>query len=419
MITPAFGLTATERVLPKLALDFTTASLDPRVTFTRTTGASNPATFVNSSGYVTAATNNQPRFDYDPIALTCKGLLIEESRTNSLTYSEQFDNARWTVDNASISANAATSPANDLTADKLVENSANSTHRLRPTVSDPNVNGQWSIYAKAAGRTQILIFDAVATKGYGFDLSNGTAFAVSGISSVSAPFIVSMGNGWYRCGINTPVSTNVNLYLMSNSTTFSYQGDGTSGVYLWGAQLEAGAFPTSYIPTTLLPLTRNADVATMTGTNFSDWFNASEGTFDVVLTSNQLDTRFPRIFQADDGTTSNQISGYMYTVSSVNHGCGFTVASGGLTLFDRSIGSPAVAGTAAMKFSTAYKSTINGCCLNAGSVFQNTPVGTASGVNTLRIGQGIGVSTYISATFQKLFYYPQRLINGELQSTTK
>jgi len=84
MITPAFGLTATERVLPRLALDFTTASLDPRITFTRTTGASNPATYIDSSGVITAATNNQPRFDYDPVTLVCKGLLIEESRTNSL-----------------------------------------------------------------------------------------------------------------------------------------------------------------------------------------------------------------------------------------------------------------------------------------------------------------------------------------------
>lgn len=84
MITPAFGLTATERILPRLALDFTTASLDPRITFTRTTGASNPATYIDSSGVITAATNNQPRFDYDPVTLVCKGLLIEESRTNSL-----------------------------------------------------------------------------------------------------------------------------------------------------------------------------------------------------------------------------------------------------------------------------------------------------------------------------------------------
>lgn len=406
MITPAFGLTATERVLPKLALDFTTASLDPRVTFTRTTGASNPATFVNSSGYVTAATNNQPRFDYDPIALTCKGLLIEESRTNSLTYSEQFDNARWTVDNASISANAATSPANDLTADKLVENSANSTHRLRPTVSDPNVNGQWSIYAKAAGRTQILIFDAVATKGYGFDLSNGTAFAVSGISSVSAPFIVSMGNGWYRCGINTPVSTNVNLYLMSNSTTFSYQGDGTSGVYLWGAQLEAGAFPTSYIPTTLLPLTRNADVATMTGTNFSDWFNASEGTF-VVSANTPPAAFYNPIAYVSDNTTNNSIR-LGQTASGV---CDYTVVSSGVA--SCSFQSTSIANTS-VKLAASYKTDYFARSVNSAAVSTDTS-GSVPTVSRLQIGTN-PTPYYLNGIVKKILYFNIKLTNAELQA---
>jgi hypothetical protein len=95
MITPSFGLTATERVLPKLALDFTTASLDSRVTFTRATGASNPATYIDSNGYVTATSDNQPRFDHNPITLACKGLLIEESRTNLLKHSDAFGNAIW------------------------------------------------------------------------------------------------------------------------------------------------------------------------------------------------------------------------------------------------------------------------------------------------------------------------------------
>ena len=77
MITPSYSITATERVLPNLALDFTTASLDARVTFTRTTDATHPATYVASTGYITTAANNAARFDYDPVALTCKGLLIE------------------------------------------------------------------------------------------------------------------------------------------------------------------------------------------------------------------------------------------------------------------------------------------------------------------------------------------------------
>ena len=124
MITPSFSLTATERVLPKLALDFTTATLDARVTFTRTTGASNPATYTNSSGYVTAATNNEPRFDYNPVTLVCKGLLIEESRTNVCLNSEDFSTG-WSNGGVTIQTNQTTSPANTNTADLLTANADN------------------------------------------------------------------------------------------------------------------------------------------------------------------------------------------------------------------------------------------------------------------------------------------------------
>ena len=99
MITPAYSPTATERVLPRLALDFTTASLDPRVTVTR---ALNTATRVNSSGDVEVVSANLPRFDFDPTTLVCKGLLIEETRTNLLRYSEAFDNVYWTPARASV-----------------------------------------------------------------------------------------------------------------------------------------------------------------------------------------------------------------------------------------------------------------------------------------------------------------------------
>jgi hypothetical protein len=112
MITPSFSLTSTERVLPSMALDFTTANLDSRVTFTRT---GNTATVVNSSGNVVGINADLPRFDYDPIALTCKGLLIEESRTNLIPYSSDFNDASWTKQNANVSkplAGRSVQPAN-------------------------------------------------------------------------------------------------------------------------------------------------------------------------------------------------------------------------------------------------------------------------------------------------------------------
>jgi hypothetical protein len=92
MITPSFGLTSTERVLPRMALDFTTAILDSRVTVAR---AGNTATVINSSGYVVPISANLPRFDYDPATLACKGLLIEEARTNVILNSNDFSQASW------------------------------------------------------------------------------------------------------------------------------------------------------------------------------------------------------------------------------------------------------------------------------------------------------------------------------------
>jgi hypothetical protein len=89
--------------MPALSLNFITGSLDPRITFNRTTGLTNPATYVDSSGFVVGATDNQPRFDYDPVTLAPKGLLIDEQRTNRLLRSEEFDDAAWTKNNSTTS----------------------------------------------------------------------------------------------------------------------------------------------------------------------------------------------------------------------------------------------------------------------------------------------------------------------------
>lgn len=95
MSIPSFAPTATERVLPKLALDFTTASLDPWITFTR---AGSTATRVNASGHIEPVSADIPRFDYDPITLACKGLLIGEARSNNLISSINFGGATVPVD---------------------------------------------------------------------------------------------------------------------------------------------------------------------------------------------------------------------------------------------------------------------------------------------------------------------------------
>lgn len=317
MITPSFAPTATERVLPKLALDFTTASLDPRITFTR---VGSTATRVNASGYIETVNADTPRFDYDPITLACKGLLIEEARGNNLAFSIDFGGSSWNPINVSVSTNQINSPDGTQNADKIIENTANGEHMMRQAPQGLSANTVYttSIYVKPNGRDtfiRILDLDNVAN-GYGaaFDLTNGTTSGGTayGSATFSGSTITNAGNGWWRISISgnggaTCTKYVIDFYCRNNGQNV-YTGNGSSGIYLWGAQLEAGSFATSFIQTTTTtPVTRNADVATMTGTNFSDWWQASKSGVLVRARPGTVSGTRPWV-QFDDGTANEIIA---------------------------------------------------------------------------------------------------------------
>lgn len=333
MITPSYALTATERVLPKLALDFTTASLDPRITFTRATGASNPATFINSSGVITTATNNQPRFDYDPVTLVCKGLLIEESRTNVLLNSDTLSTQSVTV----------TAAARTL-----------------------------SFY----GTGQVVL---------------------SGAHSATVT-----GTGAY------PTRTTLTFTPSAGTLTLTVTGT------VQYAQLEAGAFATSYIPTTTTALTRNADVAVMTGTNFSDWFNASEGTLYAQGSRFGTSNVFPRLAQCDDGTDNSIIN--VFVNSSANTGGGSVAVSGATSA---SYSGFNVGGTNATgKVALAYKQDSFGFAANSTGGTPDT-LGNLPTVNSLILGARRSGPAYLNGHIQKIQYWSIRLTQSELNAFTK
>lgn len=408
MITPSFSLTATERVLPKLALDFTTASLDARVTFTRTTDATHPATYTNSSGYITAATNNQPRFDYDPVSLVCKGLLIEESRTNLLKQSQNLNDATWIKTRASITSNATTSPDGTSNADKVIATAVNDTHQVRQSYT-PSIAGQAytvSFYAKAEEISTIyLLTDSagwpIATT---FNLATGTP---------SQGTMTSVGNGWYRCAVTAVVSGVVALNVVLRLTTSNFLGDNVKGAYIWGVQMEAAAFATSYIPTTTTALTRNADVATMTGTNFSDWWNASEGALLAIGSRFGTSNVFPRLVQFDDGTDNNAMNVAIYG-SNNNAQANVTASGSAQTSFSTISGGANVT----MGVALAYKTDNFGCSANASSPQIDTS-GTVPTVNRAIFGARPSGPVYLNGYIKKVMYWPQRLTQNELQAFSK
>ena len=209
-----------------------------------------------SSAVSVGPVSGLPRLDYSGGA-SCPSLLLEPQRTNQILQSESFGSASWTRFNASISSNvsATLDPQGYYGADKLVEDSSSSFHDVDQVQTYTAAPHTISVFAKSAGRDHIFLqhFDGGTffTSGT-FNLANGT---VSGSGS-----IVSYGNGWYRCSFTaTTVSGTGKSYInLSNGTSGNYAGNGTDGVYLWGAQLEAGAYATSYIPT-ITAETRVAD----------------------------------------------------------------------------------------------------------------------------------------------------------------
>jgi hypothetical protein len=170
------------------------------------------------------------------------GLLIEEQRTNLLTYSEEFDDAAWSKTRSSITANTIVAPDGALTGDKLVENTDTGTHFVSQSASlIANAVYTASVYAKAGERTRVQLQTAnvanwTASVSTVFDLSAGTV--VSGTGTITP-----VGNGWYRCSITATFGASntiggMNIFPVISGTTSSYTGDGYSGIYLWGAQLE-------------------------------------------------------------------------------------------------------------------------------------------------------------------------------------
>lgn len=416
MITPAYALTATERVLPRLALDFTTASLDSRVTFTRT---GNTATVTNSSGLIAPINANLPRFDFNSITLACKGLLIEEARTNVCTYSSAIGGGTWLfLPSYAAQLNNAVSPDGTTNASNIytvVSGSPRFTFReFTYTASQVYT---LSVFAKSNSKRWLCIYNPSGA-GPGaawFDLVDGV------VGSVAAGFtstITAFGNGYYRCTVTyTAPALGSQYFAMSDvnaNLSLTTTANGTSGILVYGAQVELGAFATSYIPTVATTVTRNADVATMTGTNFSSWYNASQGSFAMVadLFSPTSNNSLLEVNGAGGADRLGILTGFPLAtnISVFNIQGGVSIAS-----------QTAPAANVQFNVCGAFAANSTNISLNAAvTTSNNATAAPMPSVDRLAIGRnGISNSAYMSGHVAKILYWPQKLTSAETRAFSK
>jgi hypothetical protein len=372
-----------------------------------------PTTTAPITNYIPAlqtAAAGVARFEHNPITGESLGLEIEEQRTNLLTYSEQFNDAAWTKTRISIAANTVVAPDGGLTGDKLIEDTSNNTHQVQFSfIPAASTAYTYSVYLKAAERSFALVqltFGGLNTFAI-VNLATGSVGSVTGTGTVSA---TAVGNGWFRVSITATTTSTVsgfaNVYTCSDSTTFTYTGNGFNGIFIWGAQLEAGAFPTSYIPTVASQVTRSADAASMTGANFSSWYNAAEGT----VYSECLFTASSQVaYSINSGSTANRMFAWANTTTTNN----FRVITNDNVQVDL---------TSTASINTFNKQAAAYATNNFASVVNGGIVGTdASGlvpaVNRLQIGNDpSGASLF--GTIRKIAYYPLRVTNAQLQGLT-
>ena len=373
------------------------------ITFTRpSTG-----TFIDSNGLIQTAASGVPRFDHNPVTGESLGLLVEEARINYQT-SSQLGNAN---NNNGIAVTSVTGlPGAFSSALRFTSNGGYDLRVGYPSAAT-GIGIALSIYAR------------IGSQGSRFFIRNGTGpfvvFSLSTLTIARNDFsngrIENAGNGWYRCSVT--LTDNGAGYLIG-PTISSAEMDSNAGtdIILTGLQVEAGTFPTSYIPTSGSQATRAADVVSITGTNFSSWYNQSQGT-TLIHTRNINSADYsiaPLIGYDGNGSLWDNIQEYglRYNSSATTFEAVLRDSSAGniqlIKSGDVRASSRAVIALNASQF--AY--TRDGL-----SVEQASTSGPMSSVSRLT-WQYTGPGPRQSSRIARLTYYPVRLTNLTLQALT-
>jgi len=286
---------------PSLNLNFARSkTLDPRITFSRTS----TGTYVDESGFIRDAVADEPRFDHDPVTGECLGLLIEESRSNLLSYSEDF--SQWSLPSSiTITPNNIVSPDGTQNAD-LVSTTVNESGPYVSITASQNTTYTLSVFLKYGNTPTIRLrdFDGGDNPGHHviFNLLTQTFSSALNLDDYG---YIPYPNGWYRVWMTFTTGSYTNLSLQVRSAS-EVSGDET--FYAWGGQIEGSSFASSYIPTEGSTKTRAKEYPTISGTDFTDFYNPSEGTIYVKynIEGSYATDGYNRIFEVSDGGSANR-----------------------------------------------------------------------------------------------------------------
>jgi hypothetical protein len=396
--------------------------VDPRVTFTRAT----TATFFNQLGVLTTANNDVPRIDYNPTTLAPQGLLIEEQRTNSI---------RNNTGVGAVAGTPGTLPTN-WTGGTTVDNL---TREIVGTGTENGINYidvRYSGTSGAAGNLTVLTFDALNfitaanaqtwTGAAYFKLVAGTLTNVTLLSLTvryndsSGSSLTSQNSAFTPTAslervTNTFTAANASTAFVAATLVANFTNDLPVDFTLRIGlpQLEQGAFATSVIPTTTTALTRNADAATMTGTNFSSWYNASEGTLYAEFTAS---ANANTVYAAISNGATNQNSIYFDNDSGVTRNVIFSSNSAQAAMSTGAIGTVGTVN----KIAGAYKVNDFAVSRNGAAAVTDTAGNVPVSPSQLDIGRNPNAvaTTYVSGYIRRIAYYPVRNADSQLQALT-
>ncbi len=352
---------------------------------------------------------NVPRLTYQNGGGGCPSLLLEKQSTNLLSYSEQFDDAVWSKNSASITANTTTSPDGTTNADTLTLTALSGHIAQLLTKSASAITYTLSCYIKAgtSSLARISMSDYLTGQADGIiNLSTQTITASNGTWSSASASINNMGNGWYYCRLTA--TSPINGFVF---TKIQNDGANSTTIQIWGAQLEASSYPTSYIPTTSSSATRIVDVCSKTG--ISSLIGQSEGVLFADVNIGQINVA------SDRGIISVGVNGAGYTsaiyVSLYNNDIYLIGFVGGTPQFTGI--SKTIPSIGRYKIAVAYKQNDFVMYINGEQIGTRTSGNIPSTLSVFGIGN-INTGFYGDFEINQTAIFPTRLSNSDLQALT-